>query len=108
VIVAHELEKFKEKLMAASTEGSSENSNTQGAEGENLISVPWIIDLGATNHMTGSPKKFSSYTPRSGREKVCIADGSSAPVMGSGTVSCTPSISLSHVLHVPKFPVNLL
>jgi hypothetical protein len=74
----------------------------------NCSSNPWIIDSGATNHMTGSSKSFSSYTPRSGKERVRIADGSSAPIMGSGTISCTPSMSLSHILHVPNFPVDLL
>ena len=68
----------------------------------------WIIDSGASNHTTGLSNNFSSYAPRSGREKVQIADGSTAPIMGSGTISFSPSLCLSPVLHVPSFPVNLL
>ena len=34
-------------------------------------------------------------------------DGTKQPVVGVGTVKCTPNISLSSVLHVPAFPVNL-
>ncbi|XP_057951969.1 uncharacterized protein LOC131146397 isoform X2 [Malania oleifera] len=36
----------------------------------------WIIDFGATNHMTGCSKFFSSYSPCAGNKKVKIADGS--------------------------------
>ena len=69
MITTQALEEFKEKLIAASVKESSESSNTHNAQGESYLSLPWIIDSGATNHMTGSPKKFPSYKPRSGREK---------------------------------------
>ncbi len=58
--------------------------------------------------MTGFSNKFISYSPCSGKEKVCIADGSLSNVSGTGSVKCTPTISLSYVLHVPSFPINLL
>jgi hypothetical protein len=102
---AHALEEFKSMVAAVSTDVPESASTSQGV---NCSSNSWIIDSGATNHMTGSSKNFLSYTPRSGKERVRIADGSSAPIMGSGTISCTPSMSLNHVLHVPNFPVDLL
>lgn len=95
--------------MTADADNPSEaTSSTQVGKGVNHLLTPWVIDSGATNHMAGLSKYFSSYTPRSGREKVCIADGSSAPIMGCGTISCTSSLPLDSVLHVPNFPVNLL
>jgi hypothetical protein len=102
------LEEFKAKLMAATADGPSEASSSHDGKGEDGSPTPWIIDSGATNHMTGSPQNFSSYTPRSGRDRVSIANGSFAPIVRCGTVNCTPSLSLSPVLHVPKFPVSLL
>jgi hypothetical protein len=87
---------------------AGETSKSPGIEGEKNLISPWIIDSGATNHMTCSPKFFSSYKPLSGRDRVRIVDGSSAPIMGSGTSECTPSMTSSPVLHVPEFPVNLL
>ena len=36
------------------------------------------------------------------------ADGTPCSIRGIGTVQCTPSITLSSVLHVPSFPVNLI
>ena len=108
-VTAQSLEEFKAKLMVNNTEGPAETtSNAHPRKGTNDLLTSWIIDSGATNHMTGSSNLFSSYTPRSGRDRVRIADGSSAPIMGCGTINCTPSLSLSSVLHVPNFPVDLL
>jgi GAG-pre-integrase domain len=41
-------------------------------------------------------------------ETVQTADGTSQPISGIGLVRCSPSITLSSVLHVLSFPVNLL
>ena len=96
--------KAETSLHATSHQGmtphQTHNSTTQ--------SKSWIIDTGATNHMTGASNIFTSYTPCSGKDKVRVADGSMAPITGCGSVRCTKTLSLSPVLHVPKFPVNLL
>lgn len=36
----------------------------------------WIIDYGASDHMTCNKKLFISYKPRPGTHKIKIADGS--------------------------------
>ncbi|KAJ9550707.1 hypothetical protein OSB04_014752 [Centaurea solstitialis] len=68
----------------------------------------WIVDSGASDHMTGSSHVFSSYKPCSGTQKVRVADGSLAPVAGKGSVSISDQITLRSVLHVPKLRFNLL
>lgn len=70
----------------------------------------WILDSGASRHVTGMPSEFTSYTPYSysHKETIQTADGTSRPIRGIGTVQCTPSITLSSVLYVPAFPVNLV
>ncbi|CAL5430126.1 unnamed protein product [Camellia sinensis] len=46
--------------------------------------LPWIIDSGASDHMSGSSDLFSAYTPSSGQDKVRIADGTIFSVSGKG------------------------
>ena len=69
---------------------------------------PWIIDLGATDHITGCASLFSTYTPGSGHIKVKIVDGSLASIAGTGTIILGPHITLFNVHHVPKLSCNLL
>ena len=69
---------------------------------------PWIIDLGAMDHMTGNEKLFSSYIPSSKNHIVKLADGSYSLVTGIETVTISPEISLQSILHVPKLSCNLI
>ncbi|TYJ42780.1 hypothetical protein E1A91_A03G110600v1, partial [Gossypium mustelinum] len=51
---------------------------------------------------------FLNYFPSQTKKGVKIADRSFTPVTRLGSVNYTPNIKLSSVLHVPRFPVNLL
>ncbi|RVW20671.1 hypothetical protein CK203_112325 [Vitis vinifera] len=68
------------------------------------VHCPWIIDSGATDHMTGSSQIFSSYKPCAGNKKIKIADGSLSAIAGKGSVFISPSLTLHNVLHVPIYP----
>ncbi|RVX06582.1 Retrovirus-related Pol polyprotein from transposon TNT 1-94 [Vitis vinifera] len=50
----------------------------------------WVIDSGATNHMTHSPNIFSTYFPCSSSRKIAIADGSLTTVAVSNKRSSIP------------------
>lgn len=71
-------------------------------------SAPWIIDLGASDHMTNSFKLFQSYTPCLGNKKFKIAYGSFSPIAGKCLIQISEKLSLKSVLHVPKLACNLL
>ena len=58
--------------------------------------------------MTGASNYFTSCTPCSDKYKVCVANGSIVPIIGRASVRCTKILSLSPILHVPNFLVNLL
>lgn len=77
-----------------------------------LISVKpghtWIIDSGATDHMTGESSMFSSYSPCAGNHKIKIADGSLSAIVGKGSVILSPLLTLKNVLHVPILSCNLI
>ncbi|TYK17784.1 putative mitochondrial protein [Cucumis melo var. makuwa] len=68
-----------------------------------LISVdgknPWILDSGATDHLTGSSVHFVSYIPCDGNETFRIANGSLAPIAGKGKISPCAELFLNNVLH---------
>jgi hypothetical protein len=60
--------------------------------------------------VTGISSEFSSYTsfPHTSKETIQTTDGTAQPIKGVGTVQCTPLITLSLVLCVPSFPVNIV
>ena len=58
--------------------------------------------------MTGNSQLFSSYIPCAGNQKVKIANGSLATVVGKGTITISPSLVLKNVLHIPHLSYNLL
>ncbi|KAJ9552519.1 hypothetical protein OSB04_016564 [Centaurea solstitialis] len=64
----------------------------------NKFDNAWIVDSGATDHMTNSPSHFSTYTPCSGHHKIRVADGALASIAGAGTISITPPINLKSEL----------
>jgi hypothetical protein len=79
-----------------------------------LASIPitsssdWIVDSGASRHVTGAAGEFPSCSRLTVSESIQTADGTSQLVVGKGTVKCTNTLTLSNVLHAPSFPMNLL
>ena len=71
-------------------------------------STPWIIDFGASDHMTDGHNLFSTYSPCAGNLKVKIADGTLSPVASKGSIRISESITLNPTLHVPNLSCNLL
>lgn len=68
----------------------------------------WIIDSGASHHMNGMSTLFHTYQVSSGKDKVRIADDSYSLVVGHDDIHATSELSLSSVLYVPNFTLNLL
>ena len=70
----------------------------------------WLLDSGATSHMTNRRDWFSSFSDRTG--EITIGDGSTVPIRGSGTISIfRTSLDMryfSNVLYVPDLGFNLL
>ncbi|XP_073265014.1 uncharacterized protein [Populus alba] len=67
----------------------------------------WIIDSGATDHMTFDPADFS-HTTQPQRTCIANANGVAYPIMGAGTVSLSPSLTLSHTLLIPSLSNKLM
>jgi hypothetical protein len=67
----------------------------------------WIIDSGATDHMTFDKLWLQSFKP-SEQYIISSANGTSSSVNGEGSVILTENISLDSVLVVPTLNYNLL
>lgn len=59
----------------------------------------WIIDIGASDHMTGSLNMLSNYEPCDQNTNVLMADGTISLAKGKGTTS-VGGLSLKFVLVV--------
>jgi hypothetical protein len=68
----------------------------------------WIIDSGASKHMTSDFTLFKIYKPISGRDKVQIVDGSLCPIAGVGDITFTLDLHLPSIFHVAIFTNNHL
>ena len=67
-----------------------------------VINSAWIIDSGATNHMTFDSRQVSPLRPFS--QKIV----STTPVIGKGSLTLTDTLNLDSVLVVPSLDYNLL
>ena len=71
-------------------------------------SAPWILDTGASNHISGNKDLFSFLTFPSPLPTITLANGSQTIAKGIGSVCSLPSLLLTSVLYVPNFPFNLI
>ncbi|GJT06742.1 retrovirus-related pol polyprotein from transposon TNT 1-94 [Tanacetum coccineum] len=65
----------------------------------------WILDSGATHHMSHILLQFISLSLNS-LKSIMAANGKSMPLAGIGSVD-TPSVSLSDVYYIPSLTMNL-
>ncbi|RVX18665.1 Retrovirus-related Pol polyprotein from transposon TNT 1-94 [Vitis vinifera] len=69
---------------------------------------PWILDSGASDHLSGNKDLFSSITTTSALPTVTLANGSQTVAKGIGLALPLPSLPLTFVLYTPKCPFNLI
>lgn len=85
-----------------------DNAATAFYVSSHTIDSPWVIDFGASNHMTDKSNLFQTYNLLFGRDKVRLANGSFSTIAGQGTLPLPLGLTLSNVLQVSKLPINLL
>ena len=95
------------------TRTRGDSSSDTGTVGRVLLAseiqhhTGWILDSGATDHMTYDKNMFQ-YMTTSHRKNISTANGTLAPVCGAGTVHLTPTLPLHHCLLVPSLSHHLL
>ncbi|KAL2539822.1 Uncharacterized protein Adt_00800 [Abeliophyllum distichum] len=68
----------------------------------------WIIDTGASNHICTNSAQMSNLKLVTKPTSVLLPDGSSKVVKNTGTIAINHRITLTDVLHIPTFKLNLL
>ncbi|RDX74370.1 hypothetical protein CR513_45890, partial [Mucuna pruriens] len=66
----------------------------------------WILDSGATDHMTPSSKYFSTYSPYSSNKRIVTTYDTLVTVSSIGNIKINSFITLKNVL-LPKLSTNL-
>ncbi|RVW96881.1 Retrovirus-related Pol polyprotein from transposon RE2 [Vitis vinifera] len=95
------LQKLLSQVGSGSTTGIAFTANRGGMKS-------WIVDTGASDHMTGDAAILQNYKPSNGHSSVHIADGSKSKIAGTGSIKLTKDLYLDSVLHVPNLDCNLL
>lgn len=81
---------------------------TMANTGKRGKSPLWIIDSGATCHMTSNKCLLDCFKPFNTQRKVKVANGESLDIVGYGTTKLSDRLILTHVLFVPKLDCNLI
>jgi transposase InsO family protein len=109
----HPKGKKEEALNSNSTTATgfvAKSGKSQSACGFSVVTIgrDWIIDTGATHHMTCDKYMFTHLSSNSPVPVIINANGVSSPVMGIGTISISPLLTIYDVLFVPSLNCNLL
>jgi hypothetical protein len=87
------------------TEGMSKALST--ALKFNNVHDFWIVDSGATDHMTNKLTNLVDFEKFSSPSHVSVANGYGVPVIGKGKLKLFPNNENFVALYVPSFPVQL-
>ncbi|KAK5785187.1 hypothetical protein PVK06_039741 [Gossypium arboreum] len=106
-----ELQKLFEKFQG-SCEGNLVIKDPEGnlsstAFFSSQLTPNWILDSGATDHMTGNKALFHNFFHTFGKA-VKTDDGTLCKIEGHGTVILNEQIALKNVLFVPNLACNLI
>ncbi|KAG7565206.1 Integrase catalytic core [Arabidopsis suecica] len=81
------------------------------AIGSNYSPVNWLLDSGATHHITNDLANLSMHQPYNGGDDVLIGDGSPLTISHTGSTllpSLSRDLKLNKVLYVPDIHKNLI
>ena len=76
-----------------------------------MESLPWLLDSGASHHVTADPNNLILHAPYGGPNDIIIGDGNGLHITYSGTTSLSTSsnsFTLHNVLCVPLMKRNLI
>ena len=72
-----------------------------------IINTAWIIDSGATDHMTFDSRQVSPLRPSS-QKIISTTNGNTTSIIGEGSLTLTDTLNLDSILVIPSLNYNLL
>nr|BAA78425.1 polyprotein [Arabidopsis thaliana]BAK41505.1 polyprotein [Arabidopsis thaliana]BAK41506.1 polyprotein [Arabidopsis thaliana]BAK41508.1 polyprotein [Arabidopsis thaliana]BAK41509.1 polyprotein [Arabidopsis thaliana] len=81
------------------------------ALGSPYSSNSWLLDSGATHHITSDFNNLSLHQPYTGGDDVMVVDGSTIPISHTGSTSLSTKsrpLNLHNILYVPNIHKNLI
>ncbi|XP_031265178.1 uncharacterized protein LOC116123568 [Pistacia vera] len=105
---ANQVQSAQLTVQAASVPASNTLADsTKGSPGTILSAEQWIIDFGATDHMTNRLSSIISPIDMECNPNVSLPNGTKTRIRHTGSVQLDDKITLDHVLHLPDFKYNL-
>lgn len=81
------------------------------ASASDMSVSPWLLDSGASHHITSDLNNLSLHAPYHGGDDVMIGNGTGLPITHTGSTKLSPSsrpLTLNNVLCVPDMRKNLI
>ncbi|KOM48619.1 hypothetical protein LR48_Vigan07g232300 [Vigna angularis] len=101
-------DEYQEYLRLKSNSMAQTSSSTACISQSPNDQTSWVIDSGASDHISGNPSLFSTLSFQEKSHLITLANGSKVSSKGIGHVSLSPSLNLQSVLFVPNCPFNLI
>ena len=105
--IQEEMSKILQKMSSTSLVKSGESFAFTTYSGTTPMNNNWILDTGATDHMSPHKSIFQTYTQVDKNHRVFTTNGGVLMVGGKGTI-ILKGITLKNVLHVPDLKANLM
>ena len=102
------LNKWPQPTLAYGLRVTQQGDDNQTLHVAKSSSASWIVDYGASDHMTGDKSLFSQFYPSWSHHTVHIANGSHAKVVEKGTIQLLETLTLYSILFLPDLDCNLL
>lgn len=71
-------------------------------------SSPWLLDSGASHHVTNDLNNLSLHAPYDGTEELLVGDGKALAITHYGSISFSNNLTLHNVLVVPAMTKNII
>ncbi|KAG8639530.1 hypothetical protein MANES_14G152301v8 [Manihot esculenta] len=101
-------QRFNNSRRQSSGDSKFNSNNKADSNFECMDKGTWIVDSGATDHMSGDLALFDSISKLKTPRHIRLPDGRTKLITHTGTIQLSPRITLFNTLYITDFHCNLL